>query len=128
MAESTAPEAPTVLVVDDQPEILRTLTRFLNVKGYDVETAASVDEAIPVLAQGRIKAVVLDLRMSPRSGLELLKFIREDETLGELPVVILTGGILTREEQSAIARYQAHVFYKPKSYHALINHLDRLTG
>lgn len=118
---------PTVLVVDDQPQILRTLLRFLGARGYRVETATSVDEAIPVLQAG-VHAVVLDVRMPRQSGLELLEFIRRDDRLRELPVLILTGVVLTREEEAVIARHRAYVFYKPKSYEQLANHLDRLTG
>lgn len=74
----------TVLVVDDQPEILRTLSRYLGARGYRVETVTSVDEAIPMLHAG-VRAVVLDVRMPRQSGLELLEFIRRDDRLRELP-------------------------------------------
>lgn len=126
-SDKQAGGTPTVLVVDDQPEILRTLSRFLGARGYRVETATSVREAIPLLHAG-VHAVVLDVRLPQHSGLELLQVIREDAQLRELPVLILTGVVLTREEEAVIARHRAYVFYKPKSYEQLANYLDRLTG
>ncbi|MBI4266268.1 MAG: response regulator [Acidobacteria bacterium] len=116
-----------MLVVDDQPQILRTLTRFLGSKGYRVETATSVDEALPLLDQRHISAVILDVRMPDRSGLELLAHMREDANLRHVPAVILTGVVLTPEEQALIARHKAQVFFKPKSYEQLTHYLDRVT-
>ena len=123
----TSADNPRVLLVDDKPEILTTLTRFLALKGYSVEVATSIAEATPLLEQRSFQAVVLYLRLGPDSGLDLLKFIREHEALRELPAVMLTGASLTREEQTAVARFKAHVFFKPRSYEALTTYLDRVT-
>ncbi len=120
-------DALTVLLVDDQPEILKTLTRFLNLKGYAVEIATTVADAMPLLHERRFDAVILDVRMTPQSGLDLLPVIRESEQLRDTPAVVLTGAVLTKEEQTVIARHKAFVFYKPKSYQALTEYLDRVT-
>ncbi len=119
------PDALTVLLVDDQPEILKTLTRFLNMKGYAVEIATSVAEATPILHARQIDAVILDVRMTPQSGLDLLPVIRDNEKLRDIPAVVLTGSMLTKEEQAIVAKHKAHVFLKPKSYMALTEYLDR---
>ncbi len=116
---------PTVLLVDDKPEILTTLTRFLALKGYEVEIATNVPDAIPLIEQKPFDAVILDLKLPPHSGLDLLKLIRENDALRDLPAVMLTGAALSREDQTTLARYKAHVFYKPRSYEALIQHLDK---
>jgi CheY-like chemotaxis protein len=118
-------DAPTVLLVDDQPEILTTLTRFLNMKGYVVEIATTVADATPMLQERKIDAVILDVRMTPQSGLDLLPVIRDNEKLRDVPAVVLTGSMLTKEEQAIVAKYKAHVFLKPKSYIALTEYLDR---
>ena len=119
---------PTVLLVDDKPEILTTLTRFLALKGYEVEFATNVPDAISIIEQRKFDAAILDLRLPPHSGLELLQLIRENEALKDLPAVLLTGTALSREEQAILARYKAHVFYKPRSYEALIQYLDKALG
>ena len=117
--------APTVLLVDDQPEVLRTLARYLEVKGFKVEIATSASDAVPALETQKVDAVVLDLRMPGESGLELLARMREHEQWRHVPAVILTGAALTKEEQATIARLQAYVFRKPKSYEALTTYLER---
>jgi len=119
---------PTVLLVDDKPEILTTLTRFLALKGYEVEIATSVPDAILLIENRVFDAAILDLKLPPHSGLDLLKLIRENEARRDLPTVILTGAALSREDQTTLARYKAHVFYKPRSYEALIQYLDKALG
>ena len=83
---------------------------------------------ISVLEHGIIDAVVLDVRMPRRSGLELLEFIRLDKHLHGFPVLILTGAALTPGEEAAIARESAYVFYKSENLDALALQLDQLTG
>lgn len=84
-------------------------------KGYNVVTAGSVGEAISVLEHGPIDAVVLDVRMPRRSGLELLEFIRWNERLRDLPVLILTGAALTPDEEATIVRDRGYLFYKSEN-------------
>ena len=74
-----------------------------------------------------IHAVILDIRMPGRSGLELLALLREDPRWRDVPAVLLTGAQLTQDELAVVARQKAFVFYKPKSYEALTGYLDRVT-
>ena len=71
----------TVLVVDDEYLIRWALKEGLKDR-YRVVTAASVDEALKAIEAERVDAVITDLRMPLRSGMELVKFLR-----GERPEV-----------------------------------------
>jgi DNA-binding NtrC family response regulator len=72
---SSTDERPVLLVVDDEPTILRAISRLLSTEGYVVHLAASETEAIA--HAGRLEApphlVVIDLWMSPTNGAELAK-------------------------------------------------------
>ena len=70
--------------------------------------------------------MILDLKLPPHSGLDLLKLIRENEALRDMPAVMLTGGAVSREDQTTLAQYKAHVFYKPRSYEALTRYRSSL--
>lgn len=126
-ASKTHRQARTVLVVDDEAAVQMLLKHFLGEKGFHVTTAGSVGEAISVLEEGTVDAVVLDVRMPRRSGLELLEFIRFDPTLRDVPVLILTGADLTPDEEATIARDRGYVFYKSDNLESLATHLDQLT-
>ena len=117
----------TVLVVDDDIAVRRLLTHFLETREYSVKTAGSVGAAIRVLEHSIIDAVILDVRMPRRSGIELLKFIRLDRTRREFPVLVLTGATLTNDEATVIARECGDLFYKSANLDPLAARLDQLT-
>jgi CheY-like chemotaxis protein len=125
-AQRSASRAPrkyipnAVLVVDDELPVQILLRHFLEEEGFPVETAGSVGEAIAVLERGAIGAIVLDVRMPRRSGLELLEFVRLDPTLRDLPVFVLTGATLTPDEEAAIAVDRGQLFYKSDNLDALV--------
>jgi CheY-like chemotaxis protein len=123
----TGSKVRNVLVVDDEVEMLTLLRHFLDEKGFHVDAAHDVGEAIAVLERGLTDAVVLDVRMPQRSGLELLEFIRFDPVLSEIPVLIHTGATLTPREEAAIACGRGMVFYKSENLEALAAQLDQLT-
>jgi DNA-binding NtrC family response regulator len=79
----------TVLVVDDERNILLTLSRALSMEGHVVETATGGREALEKLAAAPVDAVVMDVRMPDLDGLEVLRRAREARP--ELPVVIMSG-------------------------------------
>lgn len=126
--------SPTVLVLDDEPAIRKSLGGFLEASGYAVVEAENVDGALDVLRQASIDAVILDVRMpdarglQARSGLEVLAFLRLHDELAELPVLILTGYVMNAEEEELIRRHGAYMFFKPEGYGTLVRYLDRFTG
>src|SRR5260370_38604796 len=76
----TAMEMGKILVVDDEPSILRLLQEALTQWGYQVKCASSGTDAIEAVRGEMFDAVLTDIRMPELSGLELLKEIkRHDE-------------------------------------------------
>ena len=80
---------PTLLVVDDEPNIRRVLELSLGDEGYRVLTAATAAEASRLLAAERVDLVLTDLQLPDRSGLELLADIRASRA--DLPVILITA-------------------------------------
>jgi two-component system KDP operon response regulator KdpE len=78
---------PRVLVVDDEPQILRALRTSLHGAGYDVETAATAEEALIALAANPPDAVVLDLVLPDGSGTQVTRELR---TWSSAPVIVLS--------------------------------------
>jgi len=78
-----------ILLVDDDPTILSTLTRFLTGQGYGVAAAASGQEALATLGQEEIPLAILDLMLPDASGLELLAHVRENSP--DTEVILFTG-------------------------------------
>ena len=79
----------TVLLVDDEPQILNILAETLEAVGIQVHTCNSGDEALAFLAETPVEVMLSDLRMPGMNGLELLQKARELDP--DLQTVILTG-------------------------------------
>jgi two-component system, OmpR family, KDP operon response regulator KdpE len=77
-----------VLVVDDEPPIVRAVAANLRVRGYEALTAASGEAALAAVETHRPDCVVLDLGLPGIDGLEVLRRLR---TWTEVPVVVLTA-------------------------------------
>jgi len=78
-----------LLVVDDEPLVTDALARFLRSRGYEVETAASGEEALIALDGGRFVAMLCDVRMPGLSGVETVpRALRIDP---DLAILMLTG-------------------------------------
>ena len=80
-----------VLIVDDDTDMLAMTARWLQKSGYEVITAASGKEALSVLSGSRPDLILLDHRMPEMDGPAVLKAIRSDEAIKDIPVLYRTG-------------------------------------
>ncbi len=88
-----------VLVVDDEPQILRALQTNLRGAGYDVKTAATVAEALAAAATHPPDAVILDLVLPDGSGTDVCRELR---TWSSMPIVVLSAVGDEREKVAAL--------------------------
>jgi len=91
--------APTVLVVDDEPQIVRGLKVILRSAGYEVSTAETKQEAVDAVSVRPPDAVVLDLVLPDGSGVEVAREIRR---FSELPIIVLSAVGDEREKVKAL--------------------------
>ena len=81
----------TVLVVDDDVSVRRSLQRLLTTAGYRVVSCASAEELLAVRDIPRPACILLDIRMPGITGLELLAALRNEHA--ELPIILTSGHI-----------------------------------
>ena len=74
--EQTA-EQPTLLLVDDEENILNAITRMLRRDGYRILTATGAEDALDILGRNDVQVVISDQRMPGISGTELLSKVKE---------------------------------------------------
>lgn len=79
----------TILAVDDSPATLQMLTRHLVKAGYVLHTCASVEEAGDFLGRTVVDLVITDYRMPDSSGLDLVKYVREN--FRDTEIMMVTG-------------------------------------
>ncbi|OYU47602.1 MAG: DNA-binding response regulator [Rhizobiales bacterium PAR1] len=85
----TEVEKPALLVVDDDPLVIASLGQWLEISGFAVVTAMSVEAALGALEARTFDAVLTDMRMPGRDGLALLHALRQSHPA--MPIVMLTG-------------------------------------
>lgn len=116
----------TILVVDDEPDVVFFITKICQPQGFHTLTAGSGLEALKYIQElpGRLDLVLLDLRMPGMGGIEVLKSIRKHNP--ELPVIILTALSDRRRECEALG-IEAYIT-KPYSIEELYRHITRVLG
>ena len=123
------PDTPTVLVLDDEPFVRNAARRFLKGSGYGCVEAETVEGAIELLHRTPVIAAMLDMRLPDgRTGIDVLTQLRKIPEFRDIPVMIVTGSILTDAEKATIAKLRGFVFFKPEGFSTIVNFLDHLTG
>jgi DNA-binding response OmpR family regulator len=100
---------PRILLVDDDPAILRLLDVNFRMEGFDVDAASHGEEALASAARAAPDVVVLDLMLPGMDGREILRRLREVPATAEVPVVFLTA----RGRDDASAGVDARYIQKP---------------
>ena len=85
------PEESTVLVVDDEPDVVTYLSSVLEDAGINVLTAHDGDAALEILKDKSVDLISLDLVMPRKSGVRLLVELRKNKALARIPVIFVTG-------------------------------------
>lgn len=122
-----APEA-RILVVEDDPHILRQIEYNLSVSGYDVETAAGGVEALKKLMLRRPDLLITDVMMPEMDGYELVASVRRDTELADLPIILLTA---RTQDSDVMQGYQSGAdmyLTKPFNPAELIQFVQRILG
>jgi len=116
-----------VLVVDDSATMRRMIMASLSgLQGIEFEQAVSGLEAIERLTLTRMDLVVLDLNMPDVHGLEVLKFVRAQPSLGQVPIIVLTTRGDDDSRAAALMHGASLYLTKPFDPRALAPEVERL--
>jgi two-component system alkaline phosphatase synthesis response regulator PhoP len=93
-----------ILVVDDEPSIVRPLMFILRKEGYEVITASNGEEGLSIARTERPDLIFLDVMMPKKTGYEVCQELKKDPDLKHIYVIILTarGGEMNEEEKKHV--------------------------
>jgi two-component system response regulator GlrR len=113
----------TLLLVDDDADLLRLLTLRLQAEGYAVQTASSAEQAMARIAVARPRVVLTDLRMGGMDGLALFEQLQKQDPT--LPVILMTAHGTIPDAVDATQRGVFGYLTKPFKDSALLDLLER---
>ena len=83
--------AKTILIVDDEPDVVTYLTALLRDAGYETLEAFDGEQAMEQIRKTRPDLITLDITMPEMTGVRTYRTLKEDPDLKGIPVVIITG-------------------------------------
>ena len=80
-----------ILIVDDDPAILRLLSTNLKARGYEVVTAIDGAQALEIAHREKPDLIVLDIMLPKMSGFEVCKRLKKDPKTSDIPIIMVTA-------------------------------------
>ncbi len=119
---------PLVLVVDDEPFILRSLTFVLKKEGFGVETASNGLEALEKIRRLRPRVVFLDIMMPRMNGFEVCGQVKSDPELRDTYVVFLTAKGQQIDKVKGLIQGADEYITKPFSPRVIVQKVREVLG
>ncbi|WP_415062549.1 response regulator [Bdellovibrio sp.] len=113
-----------ILVVDDEPDIVILLAKFLEKAGYEVESAANGREAFDKIKSWAPDLVISDVQMPVWDGFKLLKNLQDLPQSTPTPVLIVSGYVGGSEMELTHSRHFAGFIAKPFNIRRMIEVVD----
>jgi CheY-like chemotaxis protein len=113
-----------ILVVDDEPHLVKYLTIFLQDCGYETCSASDGEQALEVLRREKPDLVTLDLQMPNETGTRFYRNLTKDKEFKDIPVIVISG---IPGRHLAVSKPVA-VFEKPIDREALLSAIKKTIG
>src|ERR1019366_3146004 len=120
---SAPPGARRVLIIDDEPSVLRVIGLLLERHGFAVASASNAREGLSLLAESGFDVVLSDIIMPELSGLDFLRELRQHDL--DVPVILMTAGAPLDSALDAIEYGAQQSLLKPVEPDALVHAVGR---
>jgi DNA-binding response OmpR family regulator len=117
-----------ILVVDDEPNVVRSLTFVLEKEGYDVASAANGEEAMAKIQEIRPRLVFLDVMMPKKNGYEVCKEVKDNSSLSDTHIIMLTAKGQEADREKGFDAGADEFMTKPFSLMAVVDRVKKLLG
>ncbi len=122
-------DSPTLLVVDDEPEINKLVARLFEKRGYRVVAALDGAEALASVARERPDLIILDLNLPKIDGWEVCRQLKSDAATRAIPIIMLTAAHANVDDaQIGLGLGADEYVAKPFVRAVLLHNVERLLG
>ena len=120
--------ASTVLIVEDEPAIVRALSFLLSRANFDVRVARDGEEALEAIEEDCPTLVLLDVMLPKRDGLEVCRIIRANPAWNDLRIIMLTAKGSQEDREKGLAIGADAYLTKPFSTREVLAQVQRLVS
>ena len=118
--------AHSILVVDDEPNIVLSLEFLMTQAGHDVRVARNGEQALKAVAEAKPDLILLDIMMPDPDGYSVCKSIREEPSLADIPIIMLTAKGRDSERERGLAVGATDFITKPFSNQDVVERVGAL--
>ncbi len=115
-----------ILYIEDHPAQSDIMKQMLEFSGYEVVLASSGEEGIVKARKEQPDVILMDLRMPGIGGIEAIKQLKQDTSVSEIPVVVLSAWTSQRNREDAEAAGAAKFLAKPVDTKRLMKEIHEL--
>lgn len=115
-----------ILIADDEPYILRSLSFVLKKEGFDIETACNGEEALEKAQQFNPKILFLDVMMPKKDGYEVCNKLKSDPETKDIYIIILTAKGQIIDKEKGLTTGADEYITKPFSPREIVNKVKKI--
>jgi len=123
---SQAQPRARVLIVDDEPDLVRILQFGLESIGYGVETASDGQEGLKKAREIKPDIILLDLMLPKLDGYKVCRLLKFDERYKHIPVIILSARTQEGDQTLAMEMGANRFITKPYDFSEVLGHIETL--
>ncbi len=116
----------TVMIIEDEPDAADLFAEMMRLNGYRVLKTYSGAPAMALIAQEKPDLIILDIMMPGVSGLDVMRYLREQPQYSTIPVVVVSARATASDIEEGMAAGASVYLTKPVSYTDLKNAVDGL--
>ncbi len=116
----------TVVVVEDETDAAEMFAEMMRVSGFRVLKSYSSTPAISIIANEQPDLVILDVMMPDVSGLEVLKYMRREPTLSNIPVIVVSAKSMPGDIKTGLEAGASVYLTKPVGFLDLKQAVDKV--
>jgi len=122
------PSEKKILVVDDEPYTIRSLTFVLKKEGYDVSSATNGEEAMAKVRESKPSLMFLDVMMPKKNGYEVCQEVKGDPGLSDIYVIMLTAKGQEADREKGLSLGADEFITKPFSPMKVVERVREILG
>lgn len=115
-----------IMVVDDDPTVLKSCGRVLEPEGFEVRLVPSADEALEAMRQADFALLLIDVKMPTHDGMYLMREIKKEWP--DKPIILMSGYDTTQTVEEALEMGAATFVPKPFTPDELLDAIHKVMG